>query len=217
MFLVTLRSADYFIQYLYVIGFSLIAYERIESFLNYEIEKLGETYIDEKRAIPVRIELKNISYGYTKSNLILKDVNLVVKENKIVSIIGKNGSGKTTLLRILSGLVEPSKGSYKINRKRDLGYIRSISSYISQECELFDGTIYENIACSKENKHLQKVKKSAKMAGIYEEIISFPKGFETKVGERGKFLSLGQRQRVAIARGIFKDTDIFFLTNQPHL
>lgn len=48
------------------------------------------------------------------------------------------------------------------------------------------------------------------MAGIYEEIISFPKGFEIKVGERGKFLSLGQRQRVAIARGIFKDTDIFF-------
>jgi len=159
------------------------------------------------------IELKNLDYSYNKNNLILKGVNLIIKKNSTIGIIGKSGSGKTTLINILLGLLDGPIGSIKIDNKIENLNNRSWQDrigYVPQNIYLIDDTIKKNIAfgISDENIDNEKIIKSLKIAQIDDFVSNLPETINTQVGENGSKLSGGQIQRLGIARAVYNDPEI---------
>ena len=159
------------------------------------------------------IELKNLDYSYNKNNLILKGVNLIIKKNSTIGIIGKSGSGKTTLINILLGLLDGPIGSIKIDNKIQNLNNRSWQDrigYVPQNIYLIDDTIKKNIAfgISDENIDNEKIIKSLKIAQIDDFVSNLPETINTQVGENGSKLSGGQIQRLGIARAVYNDPEI---------
>ena len=141
----------------------------------------------------------------------MKDISFTVNPGEIIGILGRTGSGKSTLVSLLPKLYPLKQGQLLIDdvdicdwRKEDL---RNNIGFVPQLGYLFSGTIKENIAFSerkKENINFNKVKECATLACIDKDILSFPEGYDTMVGERGSTLSGGQRQRVCLARAFYK-------------
>ncbi len=148
----------------------------------------------------------------------ISDISFHVTPGMTVGIIGRTGSGKSTLINLLPKLYNIPKGMLYIDeidindwRKSDL---REHTGYVLQEGFLFSGTIKENIAFSEEELDtfdMDKIESSAKFANVHDDIISFPNGYDTIVGEKGATLSGGQRQRVSIARAIYKNPEMLLL------
>lgn len=148
----------------------------------------------------------------------LNDVSFHVTPGMTVGIIGRTGSGKSTLVNLLPKLYNLPRDMLYIDgvdindwNKSDL---REHTGYVLQEGFLFSGTIKENIAFSEENLDvydMDKIEESAKFANVHNDIISFPNGYDTIVGEKGATLSGGQRQRVSIARAIYKNPEMLLL------
>jgi ATP-binding cassette subfamily B protein len=131
-----------------------------------------------------------------------------------VGIVGSTGSGKSTLLNILMGLLHPTSGKLIVDGE-NIDYISSISwrkkiAYVPQDIFLSDATIAENIALGTPSNKIdfERVYKAAKMASIYEDIVKWPEGFNTRVGERGVNLSGGQKQRIGISRALYKNPEV---------
>ncbi len=165
------------------------------------------------------INLKDISFQYgNNSRLILNDINLFIKRGDKVGFIGKTGCGKSTLINILIGLIKPDKGYLLIdnlnlndsNYQNELNLWRQSISYVPQKLFLINNNISKNIAFSRSinDSNLQKIYKAAEAACASEFINSLPNKFDTFVGEDGSFLSQGQKQRIAIARALFKEPSI---------
>ena len=164
------------------------------------------------------INFQNISFSYRSSNkVILKDISLFINKGEKIGIIGNSGSGKSTLIDIIMGLLKPTAGSIYIDN--DLISAANIESWrdkitnVPQELFFTDNSVAENIAfgVQKDNINLELVNNSAKLAGIYNEIICLPNGFDTRIGERGMIFSGGQRQRIGIARAIYKRSELIIL------
>jgi ABC-type multidrug transport system fused ATPase/permease subunit len=165
------------------------------------------------------ITLKNIHYNYPNtSREILKDISLSISAKSTVGIVGVTGSGKTTMVDIILGLLEPQKGTLKIDGKiitkqNVRSWQRSIG-YVPQQIFIADDTIASNIAFGLETKDINKeaVEKAAKIANLHEFVINeLPKKYETTVGERGIRLSGGQRQRIGIARALYHNPQLLIL------
>ena len=164
------------------------------------------------------IQLKNISYSYkNKNNLIFDDLNLKINKGERLGIVGKSGSGKSTLINILTGLLTPESGEICIdnsiilgNDKEKMANFRNNISYVPQDIFLLDASISENIAFGIDRKNInhKKIIWATKEAQIFQFIKSLSDGFETIIGERGIQLSGGQRQRIAIARALYKESQI---------
>lgn len=148
-------------------------------------------------------------------SLALKDITVHVKEGGTLAILGKTGSGKTSIVNLLLKLYNSSENSIffddnEIN-KIPLKVLRENISYVPQDNFLFSDTIKNNIAFGLEAVDQEKVEEAAKMACIHDNIIDFPGGYETVVGERGATLSGGQKQRCSIARALMKNAPILIL------
>ena len=164
------------------------------------------------------IQLKNIAYSYkNKKNLIFDDLNLKINKGERLGIVGKSGSGKSTLINILTGLLTPESGEICIdnssilgNDKEKMANFRNNISYVPQDIFLLDASISENIAFGIDQKNInyKKIIWATKEAQIFQFIKSLSDGFETIIGERGIQLSGGQRQRIAIARALYKESQI---------
>lgn len=186
----------------------------IESYYSTPHKRIKEENINNFNTL----NLKNVSFYYKdSSHQILENINLEIKSNSIIGIIGKTGSGKSTLIDILTGLQEPQKGSVLLNNNqaiRDIitNFQRSIG-YVSQEITLFDDTIKKNIAFLLENEHIEdkKIERATNLANLNEVINNLPLGLETIVGEKGIQLSGGQRQRIGIARALYNNPKILIL------
>ncbi|MCW4019907.1 MAG: ABC transporter ATP-binding protein/permease [Candidatus Bathyarchaeota archaeon] len=161
------------------------------------------------------VVLENVSFGYDKRRLILKDVNLEANLGETIALLGPTGSGKSTIIRLLPRFYDPSSGRILVD-----GYdikdvkskeLRKRMGIVSQETFLFNRTIKENIAYGKPDATIDEITKVAKIAKAHGFILSFPKGYDTIVGERGVTLSGGQQQRVAIARALLMDPKILIL------
>jgi len=162
------------------------------------------------------IEFRNVTFGYNKLRPVLKNFSLVIKENETIGIVGKSGSGKTTLISLLSRLYDVDEGEILIDginiKKIRYDDLRRQIGVVLQEPFLFSGTIAENIAYSKPGAELLDIVRAAKAANAHDfMIVTKPDGYDTYVGERGGRLSLGERQRVSIARAILHDPRILIL------
>lgn len=163
-----------------------------------------------------RIEFRNVTFGYNKLRPVLKNFSLVINENETIGIVGKSGSGKTTLISLLSRLYDVDEGEILIDginiKKIKYDNLRRQVGVVLQEPFLFSGTIAENIAYSKPGSERWDVIQAAKAANAHDFMLATKHdGYDTYVGERGGRLSLGERQRVSIARAILHDPRILIL------
>jgi len=159
-----------------------------------------------------QVDIINISKSYD-GNEVLKDLNISIKKNEYVGIVGKSGSGKSTLLNLILGLIEPDKGDILSDSKSIFNSIKNWQkkiSFIPQEIFLFDDTIKRNIAFTYNDKKIDedKVIKCLEEANLLEYINNLPNGINTTVGERGLKISGGQKQRLGIARALYKNSEI---------
>ena len=181
--------------------------------LTYEKELIG----DEDISFNKRILLKNITFGYNKGQIILKDINLEIKKGEKIAFVGASGSGKSTLVDLIVGLYKPYSGEIFIDDEKlcekNIRSWRQKIGYIPQDVYLFDATVAENVAftSNKDEIDFERVKRVLNQANIWSFLKEHQDGVDTKVGDGGVKLSGGQKQRIAIARALYHDPDILVL------
>jgi ATP-binding cassette subfamily B protein len=153
------------------------------------------------------VNLEHVSFRYSKQDpLVLEDISLSVEPGSRVALVGRTGSGKSTLARLMAGLYEPSSGTLSFDGRNlkhlDLCSVRSQLGIVTQDIQLFGGTMRQNIALADPQMGLDRVIQAAKQACIHDDILAMPMGYETVLADRGVSLSGGQRQRLAIARAL---------------
>ncbi len=161
------------------------------------------------------IKFNNVSFGYKKGQNVLDGVSFETKPGEMVALVGESGAGKSTLIDLISGYYFPTGGRVTIDghstKKIDLKFLRSNIAIVPQEVALFHDTIKMNIAYGSFGAKDTAIKRAAEVAHADIFIENFPKKYETVVGERGVKLSVGQKQRIAIARAILRDPKILIL------
>ena len=162
------------------------------------------------------IDLKAVSFHYTGINneMVLNGLNLNIPSHKITAIVGSSGSGKTTLMKLLLKFYEPVSGDISLNTT-NLKHLspkawRDKCGVVMQEGYIFSDTIASNIAVGEDNIDKQKLKHAVTVANIKEFIDTLPLGFNTKIGMEGIGISTGQKQRMLIARAVYKNPDYLF-------
>ena len=186
--------------------------ERINEFLSKKPQIKNN--IIEQTEIVGPIKFNHVSLTYIDTGIrALNNMSFKINSGEHLGIFGKTGSGKSTIVNLICRLYDVNSGEITINdiniKNHNLDCLRSSIGYVPQDGYLFSGTIRENICFSSDNQNEEDVIKAAKKAEIFDEINSFPKKFETVVGERGVQLSGGQRQRLAIARVFYKKPKIY--------
>jgi len=160
------------------------------------------------------IEFRNLTFAYNGFP-ILRDINLRIPAGRTVAIVGATGSGKTTLAALVPRLFDAPEGSVLVDgipvRQVPLSTLRSHIGFVPQETFLFSDSIRENIRFGANGSSDDDVKRAAEVSNILPDILGFPEGFDSMVGERGLTLSGGQKQRVAISRAIIRDPRILIL------
>jgi ATP-binding cassette subfamily B protein len=185
--------------------------ERINEFLKHvpEIKNTAEIATN----LEGNVAFKEVTFTYDDTNITaLKNISFTVKSGETVAILGKTGSGKSTIIELIARLYDTTKGSILLDGKEitqaNLNDVRSQIGFVPQDPFLFSETIASNIKFGKEDATEEEIIEAAKSADVHKNIIDFPKGYETILGERGVTLSGGQKQRVSIARAIIKDPKI---------
>ena len=186
--------------------------ERINEFLN--VKPKIKNSVKEKTVINGNIRFNNVSLIYSDTNIkALDNISFNLKSGEQLGIFGKTGSGKTTIVNLICRLYDSNEGEINIDNKniklQNLDSLRSSIGYVPQDGYLFSGTIRDNIGFSNDKIIDEEIERAAKKAEIFDEINSFPKKFDTLIGERGIQLSGGQRQRLAIARVFYKKPQIY--------
>ncbi len=162
-----------------------------------------------------RIVFDRISFGYSEERLILKDISFAVEPGTTVAFVGGTGTGKSTLLSLVPRFYDPTSGTVSLDGEnlRDITKksLRSHIGMVLQDTLLFSTTIKENIAYGRPGATEEQILEAARRAQAYDFIMQMPQGFDSPVGERGGHLSVGQRQRIGIARAFLKDAPILLL------
>ena len=167
------------------------------------------------RVRPMDLRMENVTFRYDElSDNVLEDVSLAIPAGKVTAIVGMSGSGKTTIVKLLLGFYPPKKGdilagctNLKNIRPSDW---RTRCGAVMQDGFIFSDTIARNIAVGEEHIDGQRLLNAVRVANIGEMIDALPLGFNTKIGQEGKGISQGQRQRILIARAVYKNPDFLF-------
>ena len=163
------------------------------------------------------IAIKDLSFKYDiySPKDILSNINLSIPNGKVTAIVGASGSGKTTLIKLLLGFYEPLNGSIHVGhtdlKEFNLGWWRSQCGAVMQEGYLFSDTIARNIAISDDEPDIERIRHAACVANIADYIEALPLAYNTMIGQDGQGISQGQRQRILIARVVYKNPMFVFL------
>ncbi len=178
----------------------------------------SEAVDDSKPALQIktpRLEFEDVHFGYRSDEAVLRGVSFVAEPGKLTALVGPSGSGKTTIINLILRFYDVERGRIVIDgqdiREVARRSLRQHLAYVGQDVFLFRGTIRDNIAFGKPDASEDEIVAAAKGAYAHDFILSFPKGYDTPVGEHGLQLSGGQRQRVAIARALIKNAPIILL------
>ncbi|AQX28452.1 MULTISPECIES: ABC transporter transmembrane domain-containing protein [unclassified Bartonella] len=171
------------------------------------------------RSLPIQGSLifdrVHFAYPSRPEKKILRDLSFSIKAGETVAFVGPSGAGKSTLFSLILRFYDPTSGHIQFDgidiNRLSLHDLRSSISYVSQEIDIFEGTVRENIAFGAQNPHQEQIIAAAQAANASEFIDSLPKGFETQVGEKGIMLSGGQKQRIGLARAILRNAPLLLL------
>jgi len=181
-----------------------------------------DTDTDESRGVlkpeldgPINFNHVQFAYPERPDAPVLKDVSLDIAAGECVAIVGASGSGKSTIASLLQRLYEPTTGSITVGyndlRSMDIKHLRNNVSVVSQQPNLFDATIAENIRYGNAAVSEVDIRTAAKAANVHEFIMSLPQGYDTMVGENASLISGGQAQRLQIARALARPSQILIL------
>lgn len=162
------------------------------------------------------IEIKDLCFKYdgTRPEYVLNHIGFTIPQGKVTAIVGASGSGKTTLIKLLLGYYSPDEGEISVGgeifEKFNLTWWRNSCGAVMQEGYLFSDTIAKNIAISDDEPDLDRIREAARVANIADYIESLPLGYNTLIGQDGQGISQGQRQRMLIARVVYKNPPFVF-------
>jgi len=178
----------------------------------------SEVADDEKPALKLtnsRVELRDVSFAYRPNEPVIRHMSFVAEPGKVTALVGPSGGGKSTVLALLLRFYEVKEGEILIDGQSISAVsrrsLRQQTAYVGQDVYLFRDTIRANIAFGKPGASEAEIIEAAKAACAHDFIMSFPRGYDTPVGEHGTQLSGGQRQRIAVARALIKNAPIILL------
>jgi ATP-binding cassette subfamily B protein len=188
--------------------------KRINEFLKTKTDIISQKNIS--REIQGKIEFDRVSFVYPDTGIhALKNISFTIEPGESLAIIGTTGSGKSTVSNLISRLYDVTSGEIRIDdmplKDYSLHNLRSQTGVVPQDVFLFSDTIFNNIAFGLDRADENKVIQAAKDSDVFDNIVAFPLGFNTRVGERGITLSGGQKQRVSIARAVAREPKILIL------
>jgi len=186
----------------------------------YEVLDSRPEVVESPKAIELprlrgEVRFRNVSFAYEEGSDVLHDINLTVRPGEMVALLGATGSGKTSIVNLIPRFYDVTAGQVTVDgydvREVKLESLRKQIGTVFQEAFLFSDTMAENIAYGRNGASMEEIVRAAKLAQAHDFIMSFPEGYQTRVGERGITLSGGQRQRVTIARALLLDPRILIL------
>ena len=192
------------------------AIHRIQNIFD-EVPKIqDDEHCEAVEALAGNISFEHVNFAYAEGlPLAIEDLNLQINQGETLAILGRTGAGKTTLVNLLMRLYDPDSGVIRFDghdlRKIPLHTLREDIAYVPQDSFLFSDSLANNIAFGKMDATREEIIQACKAACVHDNIMDFPNGYETRVGERGVTLSGGQKQRSSIARALLKDSAILIL------
>lgn len=191
-----------------------IALERMNEIHTRKNEENDNRTISEIADKDINIENLRFKYDGAISNFVLDGINLKIPQGKVTAIVGASGSGKTTLVKLMLGYYSPNEGSITVGgtdmERFNLVWWRSICGAVMQDGYIFSDSIARNIAVADDEVDMERLHHAAQIANIADYVESLPLGYNTMIGQDGQGLSQGQRQRILIARAVYKDPQILF-------
>ena len=190
--------------------------ERVFDILDFPVERSGAKLTASLRA-PVggHVRFEAICFGYGPERQVLQDVSLEAQPGQMIALVGPTGAGKSTLVNLLPGFYQPNSGRVLIDGQDISGIslesLRENISVVSQEAFLFNGTVRENILYGRLSASQEELEAAARAANCHDFIMRLPQGYDSRVGERGVKLSVGEKQRVSIARALLKNAPLLIL------
>lgn len=190
----------------------LAAAERIFEVLETEPKIKNSPQPVKVNSLEKEINFENIVFHYDNHKPVLEEINLKVKRGEIIAVVGPSGAGKSTLMDLLARFYDPQEGKITIDgtdvRKIELNSLRNLLGIVTQETMLFNDSVWNNIAYGHNGASTEMVEKAARTANAHDFIVNLPESYQTVIGDRGVKVSGGERQRLAIARAIFKNPPI---------
>jgi ATP-binding cassette subfamily B protein len=191
---------------------ALIAADRLFEIMDIEREEDESKKIRLEREMTGDISFENVAFRYGSRKQVFESLNLRIKKGETTAIIGESGSGKTTLVSLLQHLYSIQSGNIRIGKYNisQIGNesLRRIVGSVPQQIELFAGNVIENIAVGDFDPDIKKITDLCAQLGIHEFIDNLPNAYFTQIGEHGATLSGGEKQRIAIARALYRDPEV---------
>lgn len=190
-----------------------ISMKRVAEVLEYPTEEKGE--LQDISKIQGTVEFRHVTFQYGFEKPVLQDISFTIPKGKKVALVGGSGSGKSTIAKLLLRYYDASSGGILIEDKDVKQYkhssVRKAIAYVPQTMQLFSKSIYENIRISRPEATKEEIEEAAKSAGAHEFISRLPKQYDTCLEEGGNGLSVGERQRIVLARAFLKKSDFWIL------
>lgn len=194
---------------------ALAAAERVFRLLSEEPEKADAPDAAELVNVRGRVDLKEVSFGYTPDKTVLKKLSFTAKEGSMTAIVGPTGAGKTTIINLLMRFYDANSGEIRVdgqeNHELTRASLRKAYAMVLQDTWVFGGTIQENIAYGRPDATMEEVIAAAKAAHIHSYIMRLPEGYQTVLTEDGVNISKGQKQLLTIARAMLLDAKMLIL------